>query len=131
MISKGLGVEFNTQVIRFLSVGITSALVYLTVTNGMMFYRLLPTIPASILGYLLGIFVSYYGQKNYTFNRAENNSQFVVRFVTLSVFGIVANSTIIYLFINIVDINDYISTFLSAATVATINYFALKIWVFK
>ncbi len=131
MISKGLGIEFNTQVMRFLFVGITSTLVYLTVTNSMMFYRLLPTIPASILGYLLGISVSYYGQKNFTFNCSENKNQFIVRFIALSIFGIVANSTIIHLLINYIDINKYISTFFSAATVAIINYFILKMWVFK
>ncbi|WP_428475716.1 GtrA family protein [Photobacterium profundum] len=98
---------------RFFLVGITSTLVYLTVTNCMMFYRLLPTIPASILGYLLGISVSYYGQKNFTFNCSENKNQFIVRFVALSIFGIVVNSTIIHLLINYIDINKYMLTFFS------------------
>lgn len=130
MISKGFGSELNIQVIRFLFVGIISALVYLIVTNSIIFYRLLPTIPASILGYLLAVFVSYYGQKNYTFNCSDNKNQFITRFIVLSIFGIVVNSAIIH-FLIIIKINEHISTFLSAIAVATINYFALKMWVFK
>ena len=119
------------QVSLFILVGTLSALLYFIVTNSIVYFQLLSPVAASVIGYLVSVTLSYHGQKKYTFKKRNSNNDDFIKFLLLSLFGVTFNALTIYFLIEYTDITVYVSTMLSVSVVAIINYFALKLWLFK
>ena len=117
--------------IKFCVVGLIAAFVsysvfFILYTSFFMYY-----IYASLFGNISGLSVGFFLNKTWTFE-VENRSLFLlVKYLSFYMFSFALNVSILFLFVEYGKINPLISNVFSIGICAFVNFFGVKILVFK
>lgn len=108
-----------------------------TAASYLVFYILLeighvPYLLSSILAYLVSIFISYIGNKYWTFKTSGTalHEEFI-KFFVLNIIGLAINTAIMAYLVEIFHLHPLIAQILAMSVVIFYNFFGSKYWVFK
>lgn len=119
------------SLIKFGIVGVSNTLV-----NWIIFFILnhigVYYITANVIAYLIATANSYFWNSKWVFKfKKEESLKAPLRFILLNLIGLVLNSTILYLLVDLLHFSRMISLIIATGIVMIVNYFINKIWVFK
>lgn len=119
------------SLIKFGIVGISNTLV-----NWIIFFILnhigVYYITANVIAYLIATANSYFWNSKWVFRfKKEESLKAPLRFILLNLIGLVLNSTILYLLVDLLNFSRMISLIIATGIVMIVNYFINKVWVFK
>lgn len=117
--------------IKFGIVGISNTLV-----NWIIFFILnsigVYYIISNIIAYIIATANSYFWNSKWVFkNKKENKMKTTLKFILLNIIGLILNSIILYVLVDLFNIDKMISLIIATGIIMIINYFINKLWVFK
>ncbi len=89
------------------------------------------TFNASIVAYVAGFFVSYFGHRNYTFRSPGQLSRSMPRFLVVSALGLVFCQVIVYLLVDRIGVEYWIALLVMVVTVPASTYLLSRAWAFN
>lgn len=121
-----------TQFSRFLVVGAINTGVdfgiYLVLTRIFLF----PYVLSTIISVSIAIIVSYLLHKTVTFRNTEpHTANGILKFLGVSVTGLVLNASIVYAGVHILGIHDLYAKICATLIVMIWSFLLQKLWVFK
>lgn len=124
----------NEDIKRFVKFGIVGVLN--TIINWVIFIALnklgVYYILSNIIAYSLSTLNSYICNSKWVFNHnGENVRKTTIKFIVLNFIGLILNTTILYVLVDIVGLYKIISLIITTLIVMILNYFINKLWVFK
>ena len=117
--------------IKFALVGVMNTLlnwsIFFILTKVELYY-----IVANVIAYLIATIHSYFWNLIWVF-KYNNGSKIKssIKFIVLNIIGLLINTIILYVLVDIFNINKLISLMLTTVIVMIINYVANKVWVFN
>lgn len=124
----------NDGVIRFIKFGMVG--VINTLVNWIIFFILnalgMYYILANIIAYILGTVNSYLWNTLWVFKYKDKAStETTIKFIILNLIGLGLNTGILYVLVDLCNLNKFIGLVTTTAIVMIINYIVNKIWVFS
>lgn len=118
------------EFVRFIVVGLGSTTVHFVALT--ILYKGLggSIIVSTIIGFLLSLFFSYFVNRSYTFRSSVKFHLGAPKFVLVTTLGLLWNVVIMYLCVELLEFNYYISFVGMSVVVALNNYLLTKSWVF-
>ncbi len=121
----------NTQLLRFIIVGIFNTIIGLSVIYVLIYFGFNNYI-SNIFGYLVGLSISFILNKYYVFN-TQNNNQIVhkqfVKFILIFLIAYSVNITALFITLNYVS--NYTAQFIAMIAYTVINFILNKYITFK
>ncbi len=121
-----------TKFIKFSIVGFIN-----TVSSYLLFFILLEFahinyLVSSVISYVLGILISYFGNKYWTFRiiRSVWRLEFI-KYIILNIVGLAINTLIMVLLVENFKLNPLIAQIFAMSVVIFYNFFGSKFWVFR
>ena len=124
----------NDGVIRFIKFGMVG--VINTLVNWIIFFILnalgMYYILANIIAYILGTVNSYLWNTLWVFKYKDKAStETTIKFIILNLIGLGLNTGILYVLVDLCNLNKFIGLVITSAIVMIINYIVNKLWVFS
>lgn len=124
----------NYEFISFIKFGLVG--VSNTLVNWIIFFILnsigVYYITSNIIAYLIATVNSYFWNSKWVFKyKKEESIRTSLKFILLNLIGLVLNSIILYLLVDLFNYNKMISLIIATGIIMIINYFINKVWVFK
>ena len=124
----------NDGVIRFIKFGMVG--VINTLVNWIIFFILnaldMYYILANIIAYILGTVNSYLWNTLWVFKYKDKAStETTIKFIILNLIGLGLNTGILYVLVDLCNLNKFIGLVITTAIVMIINYIVNKLWVFS
>lgn len=124
----------NDGVIRFIKFGMVG--VINTLVNWIIFFILnalgMYYILANIIAYILGTVNSYLWNTLWVFKYKDKAStETTIKFIILNLIGLGLNTGILYVLVDLCNLNKFIGLVTTTAIVMIINYIVNKLWVFN
>lgn len=124
----------NDDLIRFIKFGMVGVLN--TLVNWVIFFILnafgMYYILANIIAYALGTIHSYLWNTLWVFKYKEKAStDTTIKFVILNAVGLGLNTGILYVLVDLCNLNKFIGLVITTGIVMIINYVVNKLWVFS
>ena len=121
-------------VIRFVKFGMVG--VINTLVNWIIFFILnalgMYYILANIIAYILGTVNSYLWNTLWVFKYKDKAStETTIKFIILNLIGLGLNTGILYVLVDLCNLNKFIGLVITTAIVMIINYIVNKLWVFS
>lgn len=117
--------------IKFNIVGIINTIFGYSIVFGTMYFLNFDAKISNALGYILGVLLSYYLNRKYTFKSEARVKNEILKFFGVFIIAYTFNFLTLVLSIEYLHINEYISQVISAV-VYTVTFFILsKFFVFK
>ncbi|MES2218329.1 MAG: GtrA family protein [Pseudomonadota bacterium] len=127
-----LKIEFVKQVIRFVLIGSTAAMVNFSIVIALVESGLLSPLYANIIAFSIAFQVSYFGHRYWTFNRTVNTHKIAVpRLLLISGSSFIANEGIFYIFLNVFQLPYILALFLTLTVLPIVSFTFNKLWVFQ
>ena len=124
----------NEDIVRFLKFGIVGVLN--TLVNWIIFFILntlgMYYIFSNVIAYSISTIHSYLWNTLWVFkykDKASTDTTF--KFVTLNVVGLLLNTVILYILVDLFNLNKMLGLIITTIIIMFINYVVNKIWVFK
>lgn len=124
----------NEDIVRFIKFGMVGVLN--TLVNWVIFFILetcgVYYILANIIAYSLSTIHSYLWNTLWVFkykDKASTDTTF--KFITLNVVGLLLNTVILYILVDLFNLNKMLGLIITTIIIMFINYAVNKIWVFK
>lgn len=118
------------QAAAFSSVGVLNSLLGLGVIWLAMMLGMSPTV-ANVLGYVVGLFVSYLLHRRFTFHGAERSLFQVLRFCAAVAICWGCNITVLLLGIHELGVSPYLMQVAGMVTYSVVFFLLCRAWVFK
>lgn len=125
---------FNFQFLKFILVGIFSAMVDFFFYRSSVFFFTPPIEISKGCGFIFGTIASYYLNRFWTFSYSVHSAGNAIKFISLYTVTLGANVIINSIMLNIFKRNDfsiYISFIFSAGVSAILNFIGMKLYVFR
>ena len=124
----------NEDIVRFLKFGIVGVLN--TLVNWIIFFILntlgMYYIFSNIIAYSISTIHSYLWNTLWVFKYKDNAStDTTFKFITLNVVGLLLNTVILYILVDLFNLNKMLGLIITTIIIMFINYAVNKIWVFK
>ena len=124
----------NDGVIRFIKFGMVG--VINTLVNWIIFFILnalgMYYILANIIAYILGTVNSYLWNTLWVFKYKDKAStETTIKFIILNLIGLGLNTGILYVLVDLCNLNKFIGLVTTTSIVMIINYIVNKLWVFS
>ena len=124
----------NDDLIRFIKFGMVGVLN--TLVNWVIFFILnalgMYYILANIIAYILGTVNSYLWNTLWVFKYKDKAStETTIKFIILNLIGLGLNTGILYVLVDLCNLNKFIGLVITTAIVMIINYIVNKLWVFS
>ena len=120
----------SIKLAKYISVGFLNTFFgYLTIFSAM--YLGVNPYSSNLIGYGLGILLSFYLQKSWVFASTGNLLRKFLRFMLVFTVAYLANLIILFTSIEKLNVNEYLSQVIGGLCYLTIGYFANKFFVFK
>ncbi|MDO4925497.1 MAG: GtrA family protein [Turicibacter sp.] len=124
----------NEDLYRFIKFGIVGVLN--TAINWIIFIILnmvgIYYIFSNIIAYSLSTLNSYLWNSKWVFKYNGNDiKETTVKFIVLNVIGLILNTSILYILVDIVGLYKIVALIITTTIVMILNYFINKLWVFK
>ena len=119
---------------RFIKFGLVGVLN--TIINWILFILLnsmgVYYIISNIIAYSISTLNSYLWNSKWVFKyTGDNVNQTTFKFLTLNIIGLVLNTIILFLLVDIIKLPKIIALIIATGVVMILNYFINKLWVFK
>jgi putative flippase GtrA len=121
--------DIGRGVASFAAVGIAAALTYMVLTYCLAMWLGVGSVPASTLGYLAGVVVSYVGQSQLTF-RAGWSRQAVAKFAVVSLLGFACSVGLMHLLHEVWFCPVIYPIVLASLLVPALSFLAMNFYVF-
>ena len=119
------------KLIRFSIVGVGNTLVnwgIFFILNAFGVYYII----SNIIAYTIATINSYIWNSLWVFKYGQGlNINTSVKFFILNLVGLTANTTIMYILVDILNLNKFMALVLASVVVVIMNYTINKLWVFK
>ena len=124
----------NDDLIRFIKFGMVGVLN--TLVNWVIFFILnalgMYYILANIIAYILGTVNSYLWNTLWVFKYKDKAStETTIKFIILNLIGLGLNTGILYVLVDLCNLNKFIGLVITTGIVMIINYVVNKLWVFS
>lgn len=116
---------------RFSLVGLAATAVYFVAANLLMRFGSLAPEVASVIAYLVGMFVSFVGQSRFTFEIPRSTAGQAMRFAVLSVIGLGVSFYSVRLAAGYFGVAPFWGTVATSIFIPAFSFFVMKLWVFK
>jgi putative flippase GtrA len=120
----------GARLLKFGSVGIVATLVHYAVATGFAELGDLSMMTANILGWLVGLVVSWYGHRHITFSKAEFGHASPLMFTAISIFAIGVSSGVAYV-MHLLDAPAYIGLLFAIGVIPAITFLGHRVVVFR
>ncbi len=117
------------RVVRFAWVGVVTSAAYMALALGLDHLLPWPLLVTNTMAYGLAFFISYFGQKHWTFNCDAGHAQSLLKFGTVSFCGFVINSITLAALTSL-GVQHMLSLFVAVAVVSAFTYVMHRRWVF-
>ena len=123
-------VPLKSSLLKFVAVGITNNLIgYLTFVvlslGGM------SALGAMSISYVLGMFISFAGNRKWTFSHDGGLGPALLRFIGVNVVCYGLNAGILVLFVNLLGLPQIPVQFFALGVVASCTFLLMRLWVFR
>lgn len=119
------------QFFRFLIVGVFNTLVgYGTIFACMYLAKMSPE-TSNVVGYLVGLSVSYTLHKKYTYESKQKHRIEMLRFLLVFAIAYVANLVVLIILIHKIGLHEGVSQILAGAIYVAVSFIMNKYYVFK
>ena len=122
---------FQHTLARYLLIGLLNTFVGLGIIFFLKWAVSFSDILANLCGYIIGFIVSFFLNKNWTFQFQGANHITVLKFALLVILAYVANLAIVVFTVGHWEINGYIAQAMGIFPYTAINYLGSKYWVFR
>lgn len=124
----------NNDLFRFIKFGLVGALntainwiVFIILNSLGMYY-----IGSNIISYSISTLNSYIWNSRWVFKyEGDNVKKTTFKFIVLNMIGLILNTFILYILVDIVGVSKIVGLAIATAIVMILNYFINKLWVFK
>ncbi len=131
LIRWGLGLLERMQFLRFLLVGSINTLVgYALIFAGMYLLHLSPEL-SNLLGYSVGLVISYFLNKYYTFKSNESSHTEKLRFLMVFAVAYPANLALLMFLTRILGLHAGLSQIVAGALYVVVSYLMNRRFVFS
>lgn len=86
---------------------------------------------ANSIAYIIGVANSYYWNKNWVFRPKDSNKSLFVKFLAVNLIVLAFNTISLYLLVNKLLMNPFISQIFAIGVGMIINFFLNKLWTFN
>jgi putative flippase GtrA len=128
------GLEFyrleKGRLLKFGSVGIVATLVHYSVATGFAELGGRTMVTANLLGWLVGLVVSWYGHRHFTFSKAEFGHASPLMFTAIAVFAIGISSGVAYV-MHLLAAPAYIGLIFAIGIIPVITFLGHRFVVFR
>ena len=123
--------EDLSRFIKFGLVGVLNTIInwilFILLNNMGVYY-----IISNIIAYSISTLNSYLWNSKWVFKYNGNNvNQTTFKFIILNIIGLVLNTIILLLLVDIIKLSKIIALIIATGIVMILNYFINKLWVFK
>lgn len=118
------------QIMRFALVGVTVALVYISLYVGLLALGI-PQVISNALAFMIAIGVQYIGQGRFTFGQKLKDRDQATRFIVMVGLGLLTASIITGLLAPAIELDDWIAAAIVTVVLPIQNYLFMAGWVFK
>lgn len=130
ILARVLPARFH-RLIRFAIAGMTATIAYFVITNGLVLVAGLDPVAASVIAYLLSLWLSYLLQSSFTFRATPKAGSQAARFALTGLAGL----AISYVVMLVVSDHFGWSYFVGATSICVLipaaNYLVFRTWVFR
>ena len=124
----------NEDIVRFIKFGMVGVLN--TLVNWVIFFILetygVYYILANIIAYSLSTIHSYLWNTLWVFKYKDKvSTDTTFKFILLNIIGLCLNTAILYILVDLCNLNKFIGLVITTAIVMIINYVVNKLWVFS
>lgn len=126
------GVHIHTAAMRFLVVGVVSTIVnysiYLLLLRGLE----IDYLAASASGFLSGVVVGYFLNKNWTYSVKEPTSLVMVaRYLSVYVFSLIAGLALLYMLVDGFAVSPLLANIVAIMLTTCTNFLGTKFFAFR
>lgn len=118
------------QLGRFAMVGVLSTIIHVGTLTLMVEKLNQNPVPASALGFILAVVISYLCNYRWTFAPTGNHKEYFLKYVLVCVIGFILNISIMYLTVNIWGMWYLLGATCVLTIVPISNFLLNKFWVF-
>lgn len=123
--------EDSSRFIKFGLVGVLNTIInwiLFILLNSMGIYYII----SNIIAYSISTLNSYLWNSKWVFKyTGDNVNQTTFKFIILNIIGLVLNTIILFLLVDIIKLPKIIALIIATGIVMILNYFINKLWVFK
>jgi putative flippase GtrA len=121
---------FCRQLTSYAIVGLAASFAHYSVLIGLKEGMDLPAVPATLVGYVVGGFVSYGLNRRHTFASARPHREATWRFATVAMIGFFLTYALMSLFVDGLKVHYLPSQVVTTILAMFVTYFANKLWTF-
>ena len=121
---------FNTLFIKYLLVGVANTIIGFGIIFTMMFIGFSPEV-SNLVGYVIGIFVSYVLNKYFTFKKKKKNKKEFFKFIFSMLISYLLNLLTLLICYRILNIDKYLSQIISGVIYTLSGFIFSKFYAFK
>lgn len=88
-------------------------------------------IPAMVVSYCTGMFISFFGNRSFTFGHQGRNREAILRFIVVNAVGLALNAAILWLFVDKIGFPQIPVQLLAIGCVAVFTFTLMRAWVFQ
>ena len=123
-------VALKGSLLKFVAVGITNNLIgYLTFVVLSLWG--MSAIGAMSISYVLGMFISFAGNRKWTFSHNGRMGSALLRFIGVNVLCYGLNVGILAVFVNLLGLPQILVQFFAVGVVAICTFLLMRLWVFR
>lgn len=119
------------QFIKFCIIGASNTIVSLTVYYAFVLYDRDLYLWGYFIGFIVSVLNSYYWNNKYVFEGERKHISALIKTYMMYGFTTVISSIILYLFVDIIGISEFIAPLLILFVTVPLNYLISKYWAFK
>lgn len=123
--------EYLRQLARFFGVGLTSAVGHFGLLILLVQWFQVTPVPASAAGAILGALINYLLNYRYTFRSSKRHRDAVSRFVIVAIFGLVLNTLLMWLCVDLLNMHYVLSQLVTTGLVFVWSFLAGRHWTFR
>ena len=135
---KNINLFMFLQFVRFCIVGLSNTILsYLIYLCLIMFFRnnfkifKYDYLIAQFLAFILSVAWSYYWNNKFVFKQKHTVNSLLKTYVSYSFTGIFLNSILLYLWVDLLNISEFIGPILNLFINVPVNFLLNKFWAFK
>jgi putative flippase GtrA len=127
----GLKSKLFWQLVRFVVIGASAALVNFAIVVALVESHLLQPLSANVVAFIIAFQISYWGHRHWTFAATNQHKIAVPRLLIVSISNFFINQSLFYILLYQYHLHYMIALLIVLATLPLITFTINKFWVFK
>ena len=119
------------QFTRFVGVGIIAAIIHYSTLIALTESGATDPVTGSAIGYIISGIANYFLSHRFTFRSSEKHRISSVKFTIVALLGLALNTTFMYIFVYMINIDYLVSQVLTMGLVLLSNFHFNRSWTFQ